>query len=105
MAAVAQLWFAGIVYGIDPSRPLVRWRDLSRGAVLCYAPVLLTIGARFVFGDPMPLEAAGWLLLFAGIQTPFIGRLSNVHRRGMGGPAVSRRRTASPGRRPSGRRR
>ena len=82
LAAVAQLWFVGIVYGIDPSRPLVRRRDLSRGAAVCYTPVLATIGARFVFGDPMPLEAAGWLLLFAGVQTPLIGRLSHADRRG-----------------------
>lgn len=82
LAAVAQLWFAGIVYGIDPSRPLVRWRDLSRGAASCFPPALAFIGAGFVFGDPMPLEAAGWVLLFAGLQTPLVGRLSRAHRRG-----------------------
>ena len=82
LAAVAQLWFVGIVYGIDPSRPLVRWRDLSRGAAACFTPALVFVGAGFVFGDPMPLEAAGWLFLCAGIQTPLIGRLSNAARRG-----------------------
>ena len=82
LAAVAQLWFVGIVYGIDPSRPLVRWRDLSRGAAACFPPALLFVVAGYVFGDPMPLDAAGRLLVFAGVQTPLIGRLSNAHRRG-----------------------
>ena len=82
LAAVAQLWFMGIVCGIDPSRPLVRRRDLSRGAAACFPPALMFIGAGFVFGDPMPLDAAGWLLLFAGVQTPLVGRLSHAHRRG-----------------------
>ena len=82
LAAVAQLWFVGIVYGIDPSRPLVKRRDLSRGAAACFPPALMFIALDFVFGDPMSLEAAGWLLLFAGVQTPLFGRLSGAHRHG-----------------------
>ena len=67
LAAVAQLWFVGIVYGIDPSRSLVRRRDLWRGAAACFPPALMFIGAGFVFGDPMPIEAAGWRRIFRGL--------------------------------------